>query len=323
MTRPHGLLRAGYPYLRTLGMRRVTNFPSDVAFPKGDDEVYILMRSEGASTVRIWPVDDADALTDDLKGFGAYGTGDGQMVWPVQLITDGQGHLYVSDEATHRITKFDLEGEFISKFGTRGDGDGEFEGPTGIAFDPDGNLGGFGSHGTGPGEFDLPWGIHVDELGDIYVADWGNNRFQVFSADGEVKNVVGTSGTGEAEFDRPTGIAVDAHGDIYVADWGNNRVQMFNAEGQYLWSFRGDATLSRVARQYMLTNAVSNRLREMGRIEQEKYLRKPRSVRVDSNFRLFIPDYESYRVQIYQKDVIELDRTQFAAPLRNPTLEVT
>ena len=73
----------------------------------------------------------------------------------------------------------------------------------------------------------------------------------------------------------------------------------------------------------MLTNAVSNRLREMGRLEDEKYLRRPRSVRIDNEFRLFIPDYESYRVQIYQKDVIELDRTQFAAPLRNVTLEVT
>ena len=46
-------------------------------------------------------------------------------------------------------------------------------------------------------------------------------------------------------------------------------------------------------------------------------------MRIDSDFRLFIPDYESYRVQIYQKDVVVLDRTQFAAPLRNPTLEVT
>ena len=44
---------------------------------------------------------------------------------------------------------------------------------------------------------------------------------------------------------------------------------------------------------------------------------------IDDQFRLMIPDYEGYRVQIYQKDVIELDRTQFAAPLRNPTLEVT
>ena len=341
MGRPHGLLRAGYPYLKTLGMRRVIGYAVDIAW-SGDD-TYILMRSEGAASVRIWPFEDAEALSDDLKGFGTYGSDEGQMLWPVQIITGGDGHFYISDEATHRINKFDSEGEFLSMFGVHGDSEGEFDGPTGISFDPEGNLvvidsknhrvqhyttsgeylGGFGSHGDGPGQFDLPWGVHVDELGDIYVADWGNNRFQVFDAEGEVRNVVGKRGSGDAEFERPTGITVDAHGDIYVADWGNNRVQMFNSEGHYLFSFRGDASLSRVARNYMLTNAVSNRLREMGKIENEKYLRRPRSVRIDDQFRLMIPDYEGYRIQIYQKDVIELDRTQFAAPLRNPTLEVT
>ena len=341
MGRPHGLLRAGYPYLRTLGMRRIVGYPVDIAW-SGDDTL-ILMRSEGAASVRIWPIEDAESLTDDLKGFGSYGTGDGQMLWPVQIITDAKGNILISDEATHRINKFDREGEFLSMFGVHGDSDGEFDGPTGISFDTEGNLvvvdsknhrvqryttsgeylGGFGSHGDGPGQFALPWGVHVDELGDIYVADWGNNRFQVFDSGGEVKNVVGKRGAGDAEFERPTGIAVDAHGDIYVADWGNNRVQMFNSEGHYICSFRGDASLSRVARQYMLTNAVSNRLREMGKIENEKYLRRPRSVRIDDQFRLMIPDYEGYRIQIYQKDVIELDRTQFAPPLRNPTLEVT
>ena len=95
---------------------------------------------------------------------------------------------------------------------------------------------------------------------------------------------------------------------------------MFNADGDYIWSFTGDANLSRIARTYMLTNAVSNRLRESGRLEDEKHLRRPRSVRVDNEFRLFIPDYESYRIQIYKKDFIELDETQFADPIRNPTL---
>ena len=342
MTRPHGILRAGYPYLRTLGMRRVTNFPADIAF-SGKGDVYVLMRSAGAAQIRIWPLEDMDALTDELKGMGAYGAEDGQFIWPVQIITDGDGNIFVSDESTHRITQLNEDGEFVSKFGVEGDSEGEIDGPTGIAFDPDGNLvvvdsknhrvqrftvggeylGGFGSYGSDPGQFDLPWGVHVDELGDIYVGDWGNNRFQIFSSDGALKNVVGSLGSGDGEFNRPTGIAVDAHGDIYVADWGNDRVQMFNSEGQYIWSFAGDASLSKVARQYMMTNAVSNRLREMGKLEQEKYLRRPRSVRVDSEFRLFIPDYESYRVQIYQKDFIELDETQFAAPLRNPTLEVT
>ncbi|MYC07185.1 MAG: 6-bladed beta-propeller [Chloroflexi bacterium] len=342
MTRPHGLLRAGYPYLRTLGMRRVTNFPADIAFAKNGDAL-ILMRSEGGSSVRIWSVDDSEALSADLKGFGGYGTNEGQFVWPVQIIVDDAGDIFVSDEATHKISRFNPDGEFVSRWGAYGDGDGEFDAPNGIAFDLDGNmvvvdsknhrvqrytpdgeyLGGFGEYGAGPGQFELPCGVHVDELGDVYVADWGNNRFQIFSADGEVKNVGGEAGSGPGQFNRPTGIAVDAHGDIYVADWGNDRVLMFNAEGQYIWSFGGDATLSRIARTYMLTNAVPNRLREMGDLEQEKRLRRPRSVRIDSEFRLFIPDYESYRVQIYQKEAVELDRTQYAAPLRNVTLEVT
>ena len=164
-----------------------------------------------------------DALTDDLKGFGSFGTDDGQMVWPVQIITDVGGNVYVSDEATHRITKFDQEGEFVSKWGVHGDQEGEFDGPTGISFDSEGNLvvvdsknhrvqkytadgaylGGFGSHGSAPGQFDLPWGVHIDELGDIYVADWGNNRFQVFSTDGDLKLAVGKLGSGEGEF-KPT-----------------------------------------------------------------------------------------------------------------------
>ena len=342
MTRPWGLLRAGYPYLRTLGMRRVTNYPADIAFSK-DGDALILMRSEAGSSIRIWPVEDAEALTDDLKGIGNYGTGEGQFVWPVQIITDDDGNIFVSDEAIHKISRFNPDGEFESRWGTHGDSDGEFDAPNGIAFDLDGNmvvvdsknhrvqrytldgeyLDGFGAHGDEPGEFELPWGVHVDEFGDIYVTDWGNNRLQIFSSDGELKQVIGDAGDGPGQFNRPTGVAVDAHGDIYVADWGNDRVLMFNAEGQYIWSFTGDATLSRVARTYMLTNAVPNRLREMGDLEQEKRLRRPRSVRIDSEFRLFIPDYESYRVQIYQKEAIELDRTQYAEPLRNVTLEVT
>jgi hypothetical protein len=73
----------------------------------------------------------------------------------------------------------------------------------------------------------------------------------------------------------------------------------------------------------MMTNAMPNRLREMGKLEEEKYLRRPRSVRVDDQFRLFIPDYESYRVQIYEKDAIPLDEETMAAPPRNPTLSTT
>ena len=342
MARPYGLLRAGYPYLKTLGMRRITGFPVDVAFGK-DKTVYILLRSEGAALIRIWSLDDAEQLTDDLKSIGGYGDEDGQFKWPVQLITDDSGDIFVSDEATSRITRFNEAGEFVAKWGNEGSSEGDLKGPSGIAFDNDGNmvvvdsqnhriqrftpggeyLGGFGSRGREPGQFELPWGIHVDEVGDVYVADWGNNRVQKLSPTGDPLMVIGNAGAEDGEFDRPSGVAVDAHGDIYVADCNNDRVQMFNQEGQYIWKFLGDATLSRVARNYMLTNAMPNRLREMGRLEQEKYLRRPRSVRIDSEFRLFVADYQSYRVQVYQKEAITLDETTMAAPIRNPTLSTT
>ena len=342
MARPYGLLRAGFPYWRTLGMRRITNFPVDVAFGR-DDTVYILLRTEGAASIRVWSIDDAEQLSGDLVQIGGYGTGDGQFEWPVQIVCNEDGDLFVSDEANHRITRFKEDGEFVAKWGAEGTGTGEFKGPAGIAFDPDGNLvvvdsqnhrvqrftaggeylGGFGSYGSEPGQFDLPMGVHVDELGYVYVVDWGNNRVQKLSAEGEPVMVIGQAGAEDGEFNRPMGVAVDGHGDIYVCDWGNNRIQLFNQEGRYIWKFLGDASLSRVSRTYMMTNAMPNRLREMGKLEEEKYLRRPRSVRVDKEFRLFIPDYESYRVQIYLKDAIPLDEDKMAAPIRNPTLATT
>ncbi len=323
-------------------MRRITNFPADVAFGK-DGVVYVLCRSEGAAWIRVWSIEDADQLSGDLVQIGAYGTEDGQFQWPVQIVCNEAGDVFVSDEATHRITRFKQDGEFLGKWGLEGTRSGELKGPAGIAFDNEGNLvvvdsqnhrvqwftpegqylGGFGSYGTQPGEFNLPLGVHVDELGYVYVADWGNNRVQKLEPDGSPLMVIGKDGADDGEFKRPMGVAVDAHGDIYVADWGNNRVQMFNQDGQYIWKFLGDATLSRVARSYMMTNAMPNRLREMGKLEQEKLLRHPRSVRVDKEFRLFVADYESYRIQVYQKDAIALDEGTMAAPIRNPTLATT
>ena len=42
----------------------------------------------------------------------------------------------------------------------------------------------WGSLGSGPGQFDTPHGIAVSPADEIYVADRGNRRIQVFDADG-------------------------------------------------------------------------------------------------------------------------------------------
>ena len=85
--------------------------------------------------------------------------------------------------------------------------------------------------------------------------------------------------------------------------------------------FLGDATLSRIARTYMLTNAYPNRLRDMANLEREKLFRSPRSVRVDDQGRMYVADYKTYRVQVYVKEAIHLDEHQIRPPLRSPTLQ--
>ena len=42
----------------------------------------------------------------------------------------------------------------------------------------------WGSSGSGDGEFNIPWGIDIDKHGDVYVADWRNDRIQKFAPDG-------------------------------------------------------------------------------------------------------------------------------------------
>jgi DNA-binding beta-propeller fold protein YncE len=337
MGRPYGLLRVGFPYLKTIGMRRVTNFPVDLAIGK-EGTLYVLCWSAGAAQISRLTLED-----DDLGPISGYGTDDGKLQSPASIVVDRDGNLFVSDGALHRVTILDKEGKFLEKWGEQGAGEGQLDRPSGLAFDLDGNLyvadtfnhrvqlfnrdgrflSAWGREGSGDGELSHPWGIAVDELGDVYVADWRNDRVQQFSADGQFKRRIGRPGSGDGELNRPAGVAVDRDGDIYVADTGNDRVQLFNAEGRYVDKFIGDATLSRLGRDYMLTNARPNRLRDMANLEPQKRFRGPKSVRVDDQGRMYVPDYGAYRVQIYQKEVVPLQPDQMVPPLRSPTLQTT
>ena len=337
MARPHAILRAGFPYLKTLGMRRTTSNPVAVAVG-AEGRLYVLCRGDIQTEIRRLTFDDVNG--EPISGPG---TAEGKLRWPAGLIADADEDLYVSDEACHRVSVFTREGEFVRCWGEHGSGPGQLDRPSGIAFDPDGciyvsdtlnhrverftrdgeHLGTWGSHGDGDGELDMPWGIAVDELGDVYVADWRNDRIQKFTADGELLLKIGSSGSEDGQFDRPSGIAVDGDGDIYVADWGNDRVQLFDSAGRYVEKFLGDATLSRQARTYVLANAVTLRLREMSRLEPQKRLRGPVSVTVDGEGRMYIPDFGSHRIQVYLKERDALDASQIAPVLRSPTLATT
>ena len=337
MTAAFALLRAGFPYVKTLGMRRFTSFPIDLAVA-ADGSLFVLCSGNlGADfrEIRHIGYDETEIAT-----IGASGNEEGQFTWPGAIALDRDENLYVSDQALSRISIFDRKGTFLGRWGEAGSGPGQIDRPLGIAFDHDENLyvvdalnhrvqkfrkdgtflQTFGEFGTGEGQFNMPWGIAIDDDGDVYVSDWRNDRIQKLSAEGRFIFALGSSGAEKGQFNRPAGIAVDSDGDIYVADWLNNRVQLFSPNGRYVQQFLGDGTLSARARTWMLAGGLPLRQRETVDLEQQKYLRAPTSVRLDRHGRLYIADCGCHRIQIYQKEAIRLEPGQLAPPLRSPQL---
>ena len=89
-------------------------------------------------------------------------------------------------------------------------------------------------------ELNTPSGVTVDGTGNIYIADYSNNRVRKVSTSGIITTVAGNgkagySGDGgpatSAELFNPTGVAVDGLGNIYIADKYNNRIRKVSTSG--------------------------------------------------------------------------------------------
>src|SRR3989304_2205896 len=83
----------------------------------------------------------------------------------------------------------------------------------------------WGSFGIGDGQFQYPQGVAVDPSGNVYVADFGNNRIQKFTGSGAFITKWGSLGSGDGQFDEPVGVGVVPSGNVYVADRSNHRIQ--------------------------------------------------------------------------------------------------
>ena len=134
-------------------------------------------------------------------------------------------------------------------FGSKGTGNGQFQGPICCALDDEGNLvvseesnhriqvlrysdgahlRTMGSQGAGNGQFSNPMGIAFDGAGHILVADQNNHRVQMLRySDGAHVRTIGSQGSGNGQFNQPCGgIAIDSDGRIVVSDSLNHRVQV-------------------------------------------------------------------------------------------------
>lgn len=88
----------------------------------------------------------------------------------------------------------------------------------------------------GDGQFNRPAGIWFDpENNTLYIADTKNNRIQTFDTNGTFIGKWGTFGTGNGQFDNPTSIGVSSFtGNIFVVDTGNKRIQEFDQDGNFV-----------------------------------------------------------------------------------------
>lgn len=156
-------------------------------------------------------------------------------------------------------------------------------------------------------------------MGDIFVADWRNDRIQKFDHNGEFLIQIGVSGSGPGQLNRPSSVTVDGRGRIYVADWGNERVQVFDSDGTHTSVLVGEATLSKWALEWLEVNQDEFDARKNSDLkvknlpmhldspyhvasQTEHLFWGPVSVKLDSQSLLYVTEHGRHRIQIYQTE---------------------
>ncbi len=228
---------------------------------KGDEDEN-LEKPEGISVAPDGRIFVADYTTGDVKIydkdykwlniFSEYGSEPGQSI-KSEFTDIHDGKYYMPEAGNHRISVWDLDGNFLFLFADGGNttadnAPGLLNNPESAKFsseakmyvadlkndrvnvyDPAGKfLFSWGETGSGDGQFKTPAGIAIDKDDNIYVSEIGNDRVQVFDKTGQFITKWGHKGSGKGEFGNLHGIFCDkATGWIYVADTANNRVQIF------------------------------------------------------------------------------------------------
>ena len=175
---------------------------------------------------------------EKLRSFGTRG-----LTYPDGLALDGDDNILVVD-GNHGISKFTTDGQLLasvympSKTIAFNASNGKvYVVDTGEAvqvLNPDLTFSGtFGRPGSSEGQFYQADGIACDSIGKVFVADSGNRRIQVFTAEGEFLRTF----RGRGQLDWSTGIAIDSNDMVYVSDRGNNRISVFTSEGRFVTSF--------------------------------------------------------------------------------------
>jgi|GEM_PF-6212963 len=149
-----------------------------------------------------------DSTINIVAGTGTPGSSAKQLNKPTGIFVDTAGYIYIADAGNNRIQKWKT---------------GDTVGIT-VAGSSSGTA------GSTAALLNNPIDVFRDALGNLYIADAGNNRIQKWASAASSSSTVagsssGTSGTTASLLNHPTSVFVDASANIYIADAGNNRIQ--------------------------------------------------------------------------------------------------
>jgi uncharacterized protein (TIGR03437 family) len=243
---------------------------------------------------RVRRVAVATGVITTVAGNGTFGfSGDGGSASMAVLsgptgLALNNGSLYISDTNNARVRQIATGGSIstVAGNGTPGyAGDtgpavgARLSNPTGLAFDPSGNLYiadtandnvrsvapsgviatfagngtscGFGAEGNPATLTPLcsPQGVVADLAGNTYIADTRHNLVIMVDPAGNIQTVAGNGTAGEAgagntawgELYQPQGVALDSAGNLYIADTQNHRIRML-APGGAISTIAGTGT---------------------------------------------------------------------------------
>jgi uncharacterized protein (TIGR03437 family) len=188
---------------------------------------------------------------------------------PSGVAVDSAGNLYIADTYNNRVRK--VSGGTITTFA--GNGNAGYSGDGGSATSASLNL---------------PERIALDSVGNLYIADSGNNRIRKVSG-GIITTVAGNgyegySGDGglatSASLSDPSGVAVDPAGNILIADDLNNRIR--KVSGGMITTIAGNGAVAYAGDGGAAVGASFS---------------NPSGVAVDSAGNVYIADTYSYRVR--------------------------